>query len=104
VADDGRTLRVHRTPRERTVHPTQLSFREADGQLFQTTYSIPYGQNRQLYLRGYVPELAEFAECVRTKRPPTCGVDDALATLRVGRAAGRSRENGGEWAEVGPAV
>ncbi len=98
VAEDGRTLRFHRTPR--TVHPTQLSYDEADGQLFQTTFSIPYGLNRQLYLRGYVPELAEFVHCVRTGAPPTCGVDDALATLRVGQAARHSRELGGQWADV----
>jgi UDP-N-acetylglucosamine 3-dehydrogenase len=98
VAEDGRTLRFHRTPR--TVHPTELSFDEADGRLFQTTFSIPYGRNRQLYLRGYVPELAEFVQCVRTGAPPTCGVDDALATLRVGQAARHSRELGGQWADV----
>jgi predicted dehydrogenase len=98
VAEDGRTLRFHRASRE--VAPPVLSFDEADGQFFQTTYSIPYGRNRQLYLRGYVPELADFAHCVRTGTSPVCGVDDALATLRVGAATRRSRESGGDWVDV----
>ena len=100
VAEDGRALRFHRTPQTRTAHPTKLSFEVTDGQFYQSSYSIPYGQNRQLYLRGYVPELAEFARCVRTGARPTCGVDDALATMRVGEAARRSRELGGQWVEV----
>jgi predicted dehydrogenase len=100
VAEDGRALRFHQTPQRRAVHPTALTFEHAAGELFQATYSIPYGQNRQLYMRGYVPELAEFAQCVRTGAPPTCGVEDALATLRVGDAARRSRDAGGQWEKV----
>ena len=100
VAEDGRSLRFHRTPRSRAVDPPELSFECAAGEFQQMTFSIPYGQNRQLYLRGYVPELAEFAHCVRTGEPPTCGVDDALATMRVGEAARRSREQAGQWAAV----
>jgi predicted dehydrogenase len=100
VAEDGRVIRFHRTPQARAVHPTELAFEHAEGEFFQTTFSIPYGRNRQLYLRGYVPELAEFVHCVRTGAPPTCGVDDALATLMVGEAARRSRELGGQWADV----
>jgi len=100
VAEDGRALRFHRTPPTRSAHPTALSFQLTDGQFHESTYSIPYGQNRQLYLRGYVPELAEFAQCVRTGARSTCGVDDALATMRVGEAARRSRDIGGQWVQV----
>ena len=100
VAEEGRFLRYHRAPSTRTVHPTQLAFEVAEGQFFQSTYSIPYGQNRQLYLRGYVPELADFAHCVQTGARPTNGVEEALATLRVGAAARRSRELGGQWVAV----
>ena len=100
TAEDGRAVRFHRTPRARAVHPMELSFEHASGDLYQSTFSIPYGQNQQLYLRGYVPELSEFARCVRTGEPPTCGVADALATLRVGEAARQSREAGGQWVKV----
>ena len=100
VAEDGRAIRFHRTPQARAAHPTDLAFEHAGGEFFQTTFSIPYGRNRQLYLRGYVPELAEFVRCVRTGAPPTCGVDDALATLMVGEAASRSRALGGQWVDV----
>lgn len=100
IAEDGRAIRFHQTPRARAVHPMKLTFESASGELYQTTFSIPYGQNQQLHLRGYVPELMEFADCVATGAPPTCGVGDALATFRVGDAARRSREAGGQWAPV----
>jgi predicted dehydrogenase len=100
IAEDGRTLRFHRTPRAQAVHPMKLSFENASGDFFQTTFSIPYGRNQQLYLRGYVPELSEFAHCVKTGTLPTCGLDDALATLRVGEAARQSRETSGQWVKV----
>lgn len=103
VADDGRVLRFHRTPQSSSAAPVELSFDHASGELFQTSSSIPYGRNRQLYLRGYAPELVEFVDCVRTGGQPTCGVDDALKTVELNDAAQRSFDLGGEWVEVGAA-
>ncbi|MCG3147430.1 MAG: putative oxidoreductase YceM [Verrucomicrobiae bacterium] len=98
IAEDGRAIQFHRTPR--SLQPMKMSFTDAGGELFHTTFSLPYGQIQQLHLRGYIPELKEFADCVRTGAIPTCGVADALATLRVGAAARQSREAGGQWVTV----
>ncbi len=98
LAEDGRTLRFHQTPCSH--HPMKMSFDNASGDFYQTTFSLPYGKIQHLYLRGYIPELSEFAHCVRTGTLPTCGVDDALATLRVGEATRQSRDNGGQWVKI----
>jgi predicted dehydrogenase len=98
AAEDGRTLRFHRTGA--AVANDGLSFDDADASLFDAGYSIPYGRNGQLYARGYVPELAHFVHCVRTGESPICGVDDAEKTLLVGQAVRRSVEAGGVWTDV----
>ncbi len=98
LAEDGRSLKFHHA--SRSIHPMRMSFDDASGDFYQPTFSLPYGQIQHLHLRGYIPELMEFAQCVRTGDQPTCGVDDALATLRVGEATRQSRENGGQWVKV----
>ena len=100
VADDGRLLKFYRTPPSRKHFVTELSFADADALLFEPTYSIPYGQNTQLYRRGYVPELEEFTSCVRTGGIPVSGVDDAEATLLIRQAFTQSVERGGTWVDV----
>lgn len=100
LAEDGRTLRFDHTPPERSTSPYDLHFALTHAELEGTTFSIPYGQNNQLYLRGYTPELADFARCIRDGAAPRCGVDDAEATLLIGQAAARSVEAGGMWAPV----
>lgn len=98
LAEDGRTLKFHQT--SRSLHAMRMSFDNASGDFYQTTFSLPYGQIQHLHLRGYIPELSEFAHCVRTGDLPTCGVDDALATLRVDEATRQSRDSGGQWVKV----
>jgi predicted dehydrogenase len=98
AAEDGRLVRFHRT--SQPVPNDALSFDAAGGRLFDAGYSIPYGNNFQLFLRGYAPELAHFVHCVRTGDPPICGVDDAEKTLLVGQAVKRSLDVGGQWTEV----
>ena len=98
LADDGRILKFHQT--SQTLHPMRMSFDNASGDFYQTTFSLPYGQSQHLHLRGYIPELSEFAHCVRTGERPSCGVDDALATLRVDEATRQSRDSGGQWVKI----
>jgi len=100
VAEDGRLVRFHRTPARAAVSAMALSFDHADGQLFHSTYSLPYGGNSQLYMRGYIPELADFVDCVRTGKPPRCGVDDAEKTLMVNQAVRNSMDSGACWTNV----
>jgi len=102
VAEEGRLVRFHRTPAERTLSPTQLEFDQADALLFNATYSIPYGRNIQLYMRGYVPELEAFAASVRTGEPPLASVDEAEKTMLINQAVQRSHETGAQWANVEP--
>lgn len=97
IVEDGRALRVDLTPPDRAVHPYAMGFNTAEAQVFQSTFSIPYGQNEQLYLRGYTPELEDFVRCIREKGKPLCGVDDAEKTMLVGQAVGRSTAAGGQW-------
>jgi len=96
LAEDGRLLRFDRTAE--AAHPYHLDFGLAEAQVFQPTFSIPYGHNAQLYLRGYTPELADFARCVRESAAPLCGVDDAEKTLLVRQAAATSN---GAWVSPG---
>jgi predicted dehydrogenase len=98
AAEEGRTLRFHRTGSP--VPNDALSFADADALSFDSGFSIPYGQNTQLYARGYVPELADFVRCVRTGEPPICGVDDAEQTLLVGQAVRQSADAGGQWVDI----
>ena len=100
VADNGRTLRFHRTPESRKHPVTELSFADADALLFDLTYSISGGRNTPLHMRGYVPELEEFVRCVRTGETPASGVDDAEASLLVRQAVNRSQQAGGTWVDV----
>lgn len=95
LAEDGRSLRWDRT--EQSRHPYAMEFDLPDAQLHQPTFSLPYGPLEQLHLRGYTPELAGFARCVREGVTPLCGVDDAEQTLLVAQATGRST---GEWTAV----
>lgn len=97
VADNGRELAFHQT-REH-VDNNALSFSVAEAHVYAPTFSIPYGANTQLYLRGYPPELAHFVHCVRTGEPPICGVDDAEQTLLVTQAVRRSAANA-QWVDV----
>lgn len=106
-AEDGRALTFHRTRQH--VDNNALSFAVAEANIFAPTFSIPYGTNTQLYLRGYPPELAHFVHCVRTGEPPICGVDDAEQTLLVTRAVRRSAADArwveveaGSWADMAP--
>lgn len=101
LAENGVTLRLHHAPSKNSVHPYELSFDDASGTLLQTSFSIPYGQNQQLYLRGYVPELVEFAHCVKTgKSVVDNGICDALATFRVDTSIRKSAQAGGVWEKV----
>ena len=100
LAEDGRALRIDRTPADRAVHPYHLEFALADAQVFSPTFSIPYGKNEHLYLRGYTPELADFARCVRDGDTPISNVDSAEATLLVREACARSTAAGGTWVDV----
>jgi len=100
IAEDGRVLRFDRMPPECARSPLDMDFELADAQLFNPTFSIPYGRNMQQYLRGYVPQLEDFARCVRTGDTPLCGVGDAEKTLLVGEASGKSAEAGGTWVAV----
>jgi predicted dehydrogenase len=100
LAEDGRSLRFDRTPPERASHPYKLEFELAAAELYNPTFSIPYGRNAQLYLRGYTPELEDFARCVREGGTPLCGVDDAEQTRLVGVATAASRAAGGVWMAV----
>jgi UDP-N-acetylglucosamine 3-dehydrogenase len=97
VAENGRELAFHQTRPQ--IDNNALSFGDAEAMVFAPTFSIPYGTNTQLYLRGYPPELAHFAHCVRTGEPPICGVDDAERTLLVTQAVRRSAAHA-EWVEV----
>ena len=100
AAEDGRVLRFHRT--REPVPNDALSFETTEGELYEPSFSLPYGQNGQLYYRGYVPELAHFVHCLRSGEPPLCGVDDAEKTLLVGQAVKRSLDGGAQWVDVEP--
>lgn len=97
VAEDGRALTFHRT--REPVDNNALSFDVAEANVFAPTFSIPYGTNTQLYMRGYPPELTHFVHCVRTGEPPICGVDDAERTLLVTQAVRRSAGDA-RWVDV----
>jgi len=98
VASNGLELRFHRTREGRTA--TQLSFDVADGTFHSPTFSMPYAGLNQLYLRGYVPELAYFARRVREGLPPVCGIGDMEQTLLVRQAVDRSAVSG-SWETLG---
>jgi len=98
LAEDGRSLRFDRMESGR--HPYAMDFELPEAQVFQPTFSLPYGPLEQLSLRGYTPELADFARCVREGGTPLCGVDDAEQSLLVAQAADASAKAGGQWMEV----
>ena len=100
LAEDGRSLRFDCTPAAQATAAYALTYEHADARLYNSTFSIPYGQNQQLYLRGYTPELDDFARCVRDRAEPTCGIDDAEQTYLVRRAAEASHQAGGVWVPV----
>ena len=66
---------------------------------FHPPFSMPYGSVSQLYQRGYVPELEEFARCVRTGASPVSTVEEAEKTVSVSEAVTAAKQRGG-WVEV----
>ena len=85
---DGRDLRFYHT--REPVHSQELSVGTVDGELGTPTFSLPYGQLNHLYLRGYVPELEQFARRVRQGEPSICGIGDMERTVLVREAIDRS--------------
>jgi predicted dehydrogenase len=97
-AEDGRTLRFHRTRQPATAHA--LAYELADAALFNPTSSMPYGRVGQLHMRGYPGELEHFVHCVRTGAAPIAGVDDAEQTFLIGQAVRRSEALDAQWVSV----
>jgi myo-inositol 2-dehydrogenase/D-chiro-inositol 1-dehydrogenase len=66
---------------------------------FHPPFSLPYGSVTQLYQRGYVPELEDFARCVRTGEAPVSTVEEAEKNVSVSEAVTAAKQQGG-WVEV----
>src|SRR5438093_9899281 len=66
---------------------------------FHPPFSLPYGSVTQLYQRGYVPELEDFAHCIRTGEAPVSTVEEAEKAVSVSEAVTAAKQHGG-WVEV----
>jgi len=100
AAEDGRALRVYHAAEPR--RSPELAFDVVAGQFFEPTFSIPYGENTQLHLRGYVPQLADFVRCVRSGTRPLIGLDEEEHLLCVTAAIRASAERNSAWVAVDP--
>jgi myo-inositol 2-dehydrogenase/D-chiro-inositol 1-dehydrogenase len=54
----------------------------------------PADDQNSLAIHGFVGELRDFVESVRTGTPPGCTIDDGIAALRLERAVNLSLERG----------
>ena len=71
-------------------------FDQAHETVWHPSFSLTYTVNTSLYLRGYVPELEDFARCIRTGSQPRTGLDQIAACQRLTHAVLASMQNGGE--------
>jgi predicted dehydrogenase len=81
------------------AYEREFDFNLATVEGFEPPFSLPYGSNSQLYLRGYVPELEDFARCVRSGATPVSTVEEAEKTVCVSEAVAAAQKSGG-WVKV----
>lgn len=98
-ARDGREIMFWNKPESTARRGYELSYDLAEGRGVQPTFSMPYGTMDQLYLRGYVPELEEFARLILAGGQPTCTIEDMEETRKVWDAVQRSQLKD-RWIEV----
>ena len=76
-------------------------FDQANETVWHPSFSLTYTMNTSLYFRGYVPELEDFARCIRTGSKPQTDLDQITACQRLTQAVLASMQNGGEPAVAG---
>jgi predicted dehydrogenase len=71
-------------------------FDQAHETVWHPSFSLTYTVNTSLYLRGYVPELEDFARCIRTGTKPRTDLDQIAACQRLTHAVLASMRQRGE--------
>jgi predicted dehydrogenase len=71
-------------------------FDQAHETVWHPSFSLSYTVNTSLYLRGYVPELEDFARCIRTGYQPRTHLDQIAACQRLTHAVLASMRKRGE--------
>jgi predicted dehydrogenase len=99
-ASNGNHLLFHRTDKPvARSYEREFNFDLATFEGFYPPFSLPYGSNMQVYLRGYVPELEDFVRCVRTGATPVSTVEEAERTICVSEAVAEAQKSGA-WVKV----
>jgi predicted dehydrogenase len=78
------------------AHGGQFRFDQAHEMVWHPSFSLTYTVNTSLYLRGYVPELEDFARCIRTGSKPRTDLEQIAACQRVTHAVLASMRQRGE--------
>ncbi len=76
-------------------------FDQASETVWHPSFSLTYTMNTSLYWRGYVPELEDLANCIRTGSKPRTDLDQITACQRLTHAVRASMKKSGEPVIVG---
>jgi predicted dehydrogenase len=75
-------LILHTSAEAPSSAPQWQNVSEED-RLFTPTHTSSSGGWQDLYLNGYVAEIAHFFECIRNNSQPTCNAADNVKTMRL---------------------
>lgn len=66
-------------------HPYDMSFADSSHTVWQANFSNPYNQLNQLELRGYIPELRDFACCIKKGIQPVADLRSCSEQRRLSK-------------------
>ncbi len=98
-AVNGNDLIFHRTSRPLSPLDTEFGFDNAHYEGNLANFSFPYAGMRQLFMRGYIPELENFAACIRSGSKNLSAVEDSILVLSIRKALEKAAESG-KWTDV----
>lgn len=98
-AANGNDLIFHQTSNAIGPMESEFGFENASYEGNLANFSFPYAGMRQLFMRGYIPELESFAACIRAENKNLSSVEDSILVLSIKKALEKAAESG-EWVNV----
>lgn len=92
-ATNGNQLVFHPTPEKLDTRKAEFCFESAHFEGNLANFSFPYAGMRQLVMRGYIPELEDFARCISEKRNSSSSIENALDLLALRNAIAESEKS-----------
>jgi predicted dehydrogenase len=73
-----------------------MRFDHANEVVWDPSFSLTYNTNTSLYFRGYIPELEDFVDCIKTGKTPRAHLDQITACQQLTKALNDSVKRDGE--------